>query len=395
MSISYQRGQVSILVERFREGRGRIQVLAGPRQAGKSTIAQQAADRLKGELHFHYASADEPGLKDSAWIAAQWEIAREISEGEGERAALVLDEVQKLPAWSETVKRLWDEDTRSGFGPRVTLLGLSPLMVGIGLTESLAGRFEVIRVPHWSYAEMRDAFGWDLDRFIYFGGYPGAATMIDDESRWRSYVLDSLIEPTIARDVLLVERVDKPALLRQLFVLGCQYAGQVLSYTKMLGQLADAGNTTTLAHYLELLGGAGMIVGLEKYSASQVARRRSSPKLCVLNNALISAQAESSFEGTRADRGRWGRLVENAVGAHLINAAASESTVGYWRDRGKEADYVVESKGELVAIEVKSGPRSRGGGGMEAFLGAHPGARPLLIGGDGIPLEEWFERRWS
>jgi len=389
MSNSYNRPVLGTLVERLREPRRRIQVLAGPRQTGKTTLALQARERLQPEIPVHYASADDPGLRDRAWLEAQWEIGRGLARESKTGAVLALDEIQKLPRWSETAKRLWDADTVSGgeTTPRVVLLGSSPLLVGRGLTESLAGRFETIRIAHWSFKEMRDAFGWDLDRYIYFGGYPGAAELVEDESRWRSYLLDALIETTISRDVLLTERVEKPALLRRLFELGCRYSGQILSYTKMLGQLDDAGNTTTLAHYLELLSGAGMLTGLGKYSGSAVQRRRSSPKLCALNTALISAQSGRSFADTRGDGASWGRLVESAVGAHLINTAEPGTAVTYWRDRGREVDFVVSRGDRLTAIEVKAGARQTSLPGLAAFIDRNPGAKPLIVGGDGIPVE--------
>ena len=236
---------------------------------------------------------------------------------------LVLDEIQKVPGWSEAVKRLWDEDTRLRRALKVVILGSAPLLVQRGLAESLAGRFEVLQLQHWSFAEMREAFGWSLDTYIFYGGYPGAAPLVGEPSRWARYVLDSLVETTIARDVLLLSRVDKPALLRRLFELGCRYSGQILSYTRMLGQLQDAGNTTTLAHYLDLLAAAGMLEGLQKYAGAAVRQRGSSPKLQVLNTALMTAPMGLALEEACADRELWGQLVESAVGAHLANAAAA------------------------------------------------------------------------
>jgi hypothetical protein len=260
-----------------------------------------------------------------------------------------------------------------------------------GLTESLAGRFELIRVPHWSFGEMRDAFGWSLEQFFYFGGYPGAAPLIGDRDRWARYILDSLVETTISRDILLLARVDKPALLRRLFQLGCDYSGQVLSYQKMLGQLQDAGNTTTLAHYLELLSGAGMLTGLQKFSGRRVRQRGSSPKLIVLNTALMTAAAPREFDEARHDREFWGRLAESAVGAHLLNTSAGSTfEVFYWRERNREVDFVVRAGRRMVAIEVKSGRKRNAFSGMDEFAKAFHPHRVLLIGGEGIPLEEFL-----
>jgi hypothetical protein len=306
---------------------------------------------------------------------------------------LALDEVQKISGWSETVKRLWDEDSRTGRPLKVVLLGSAPLLMQQGLTESLAGRFENLRVPHWSYAEMQAAFGFSLEQYLYFGGYPGAAPLITDPQRWRRYLLDSLIETTIARDVLLMTRVDKPALLRRLFDLGCRYSGQVLSYTKMLGQLQDAGNATTLAHYLDLLSGAGMLTGLQKFAGHAVRQRGSSPKLQVLNTALMTAQSGLSPDEARTDREFRGRLVESAVGAHLANAAAGgECELFYWRERNQEVDFVVRVGRVVIAIEVKSGRAPDAFPGSGAFAQAFKPTRTLLVGGDGISLEEFLTR---
>jgi len=247
-----------------------------------------------------------PGPRDRAWIAAEWDEARPLT-GDGRDALLVLDEVHKITQWSETVKRLWDEDTRADRPLRVLLLGSSPLLVQRGLAESLAGRFEIIRVGRWSLREMRDAFGWDVERYVFFGGHPGAAELVDDSPRWGTYVRDALIETTISRDVLLLQPIQKPALLRQLFALACEYSARVVSCTKLLGQLQDKGNTATLAHYLELLEGAGMIRGLQKYSGSRVRQRGSSPKLLALNTALVSAMPGLTFADARRDPGVWGR----------------------------------------------------------------------------------------
>lgn len=308
-------------------------------------------------------------------------------------ALLVLDEIQKVAGWSETVKRLWDADTVKKVPLKVVLLGSAPLLIQRGLTESLAGRFEIIPVVHWSYAGMREAFGWDIDRYIYFGGYPGAVDLISDRQRWSRYIIDSLIETTISRDIMLMTRVDKPALLRRLFHLGCNYSGQILSYQKMIGQLQDAGNTTTLAHYLELLSGAGMLTGLQKLSVQRIKQRASSPKLQVLNTALLSAQSNLSFEDARRDREFWGRLVESAVGAYLINSTTGINLeVFYWRERGREVDFILKSNKTIVAIEVKSGNSKASLQGMEEFGKIFKPKRKLLIGGDGISLEKFLSQ---
>ena len=392
--MSYQRPQYAILASRLDEPRRFIQVVAGPRQVGKTTLVQQVCEA--SGLPVQFASADEPTLRGPEWIAQQWEIAR-LMQSERD-AVLVLDEVQKVAGWSETVKRLWDEDTRKKRAIKVILLGSAPLLIQRGLSESLAGRFEVLHLPHWSAEEMHQAFGWTVQQSIFYGGYPGAASLISDHDRWVRYVRDSLIETTLSRDVLLLSRVDKPALLRRMFELGCRYSGQILSYTKMIGQLQDAGNTTTLAHYLELLGAAGMLTGFPKYAGEVVRSRGSSPKLQVFDTALLSALSGYRFEEAQADREYWGRLTESAVGAHLANAAAAgKYEVFYWRDRNREVDFVVRAGRRLIAIEVKSGRAREVLPGMQAFNEAFKPDRLLLVGGDGIAVEDFLRQpieRW-
>ena len=226
--MSYVRPAGVALLDRLREPRRFIQVVSGARQVGKTTLVRQVMDRLSSPAR--YASADEPGLRGREWIVQQWEAARLLAaRADGGGALLALDEIHKIDGWSETVKGLWDADARDEVPLKVVLMASSPLLIQRGLTESLAGRFEVLRLPHWSLAEMRDAFGWSLDQYLFFGAYPGAAPLRTEPERWARYVLDALIEPTIARDVLLGSRVDKPALLRRLFELGCLYSGQILS----------------------------------------------------------------------------------------------------------------------------------------------------------------------
>ncbi len=388
----FKRPIFNVLRRRFSEPRRFIQVLSGPRQTGKTTLARQLM--AEDILPSHYASADEPTLKDYVWIEQQWETARTKIKKRGRRkkkGLLVLDEVQKVPGWSETVKRLWDEDSAVGLPLHILILGSSPLLVQRGLTESLAGRFESIPVTHWSFAEMHEAFGWDVEQYIFYGGYPGAASLIHDHNRWSRYIIDSLIETTVSRDILLMTRVDKPALLRRLFDLGCSYSGQVLSYQKMLGQLQDAGNTTTLAHYLNLLRGAGLLMGLPKYAGARVRQRASSPKLLVLNTALMTATSHLTLREAKQDTDYWGHLVETSVGATLANEIkGTDIELFYWLSRNREVDFVLCRGKTLVAVEVKSGRRKTGLQGIKAFSREFAVKRNLLVGKQGIPLDEFL-----
>ena len=372
--------------DRIEEPRKFIQVLLGPRQVGKTTLVHQVSKEL--EIPSYYATADTATLEDLGWLATQWEVARH--KAAGKEALLIIDEVQKIPNWSSLVKKLWDEDSREGLALKVVLLGSSPWLMQKGLSESLAGRFEVIPITHWSFVEMEQMFNFDLDHYIYFGGYPGPADLVRDEKRWRNYINDALIETTISRDIILMTQVNKPVLLRRLFQLGCTYSGQILSFQKMLGQLQDAGNTTTLAHYLSLLQGAGLMRGLEKYTLKSIKARGSSPKFQVYNTALMSAMGALTFAGAKKDTKYWGRLVESAVGAHLVNSARESSIeIFYWRDGDHEVDFVLKRGEEFIPIEVKSASMSNCSG-LVHFEKRYKIKRQLLIGGDGIPVEEFL-----
>lgn len=386
MRQAFERPLVAAIERRLSRPPPLLQVVVGPRQVGKSTAARAIAARWAGPVHA--AAADLPLPPGPEWIEAQWTLARRYPARPA--PLLVLDEVQKVRGWSESVKALWDEDRAAGRSLRVLLLGSSALLLSRGASESLAGRFFLHRCPHWSFDECRRAFGWDLDRFIFFGGYPGAAPLADDEPAWRAYVTDSLIDTVLSRDVLAMQTVAKPALLRHLFGLAAAFPAQILSYNKMLGQLQDAGNTTTLAHYLRLLERAFLVSGLERFSAGRARTRGSSPKLVLWNDALVTAVGLRSFAETRADSALWGRLVENAVGAHLLGRLEDPIyEVTYWRERNQEVDYVVRAGTRVWGLEVKSGRPARLPG-LEAFLRSHRKAVPLVIGSGGLPVAEFL-----
>jgi len=387
--MTYQRPLKSVLLGELSRPTPVIHVLIGPRQVGKTTIARQIQESIG--IPTIYATADSPVPLDAAWIETSWRRAVAEGAASGAPVLLILDELQKVRGWSETLKLLWDNRS-AGPEIRVLILGSSALLMQEGLTESLAGRFFLHRCTHWDYPECRDAFGWTLEQWIYFGGYPGAAGFTENETAWKRYIADSLIETVLARDVLQMSKVAKPVLLRHLFALAATLPAQAVSYTKMLGQLHDAGNTTTLAHYLKLLESAFLASGLELFSHGRQRKRGSSPKLVLWNNALVNALSTRSFADSFGDTVWWGRLVENAVGACLCNSLHSvEYTVTYWREGGHEVDFVVARGNDVWAIEVKSG-RSGKTSGLTRFRTRYPEARVLLVGGQGIPLEEFFSR---
>lgn len=349
-------------------------------------------------MSFHYATADTAMLQSPAWLEEQWAIARTLYDERKTPTVLAIDEVQKVADWSAHVKRLWDEDTFAGVDIKVVLTGSSSLLLNEGLSESLAGRFEVIPYTHWRWPECRDAFGWDLDTFLFYGGYPGTASLIGEPERWRAYVLDSIVETTVSRDLLLSTRVLKPALLRRVFDLACEYAGRELTYEKMVGALQDVGNTTTVAGYLDLLRTAGLVAALPKYAGDASRQRRSTPKLAVFNTALMTAVGGLALERTRADHEAWGRLVDAAVGADLLAKTQLESTaLSYWRaskgGKGMEVDYVVSDGDRIHAIEVKSGDSVGSLAGLEVFRHEFGGRVVTeVVGTGGTPLEEFLGR---
>ncbi|MCF7799984.1 AAA family ATPase [Candidatus Babeliales bacterium] len=380
-----------LILKRIQESRKFIQVLLGPRQVGKTTLALQVAEEL--DKPFYYVSADTATLQDLTWLQQQWEIARQkIVKDKG--CVFIIDEVQKIPNWSSLIKMLWDEDTRNKTDLYVIILGSSPWLVQKGLTESLAGRFEIIPVTHWSFFEMNKIFGWSLDKYAYFGGYPGAVSLANEEdpSRWKNYINDSIIETTISRDILLMTQINKPVLLRRLFQLGCIYSGQILSYTKMLGQLQEGGNVTTIANYLDLLAGAGLLMGLQKYANQEVRQRGSSPKFTVFNNALMTAQTNKTFNQAKDDREFWGRLIESMVGAHLLNSIrGTQIELFYWREGDKEIDFVLKYGDKLTAIEVKSGYENFRRSGIDLFVNQFKPNRILLVGDKGMPIIDFLD----
>lgn len=383
------RPQLKILQDRLEEPRRFIQVLAGPRQIGKTTLIDQLVARL--QVPVSSITADTIAPENIEWIADQWEAVRKTMElAQQQEHVLIIDEIQRLNNWSEMVKREWDYDTRYRMNIKVILLGSSRLLIQDGLNESLAGRFELIHMPHWSFLEMQEAFGFTMEQYIYFGGYPGAAILVSDERRWRNYMRRTIINPSIEKDVLMTKRILKPELMRRLFELGASYSAELVSFNKLIGQLQDAGNTTTMANYLTVLDEADLLCGLQQYSPDKIRRYRSIPKFQVFNTALQSACQANTYSNIYIDRQRWGRWVESAVGAHLLNGAADgEYQVYYWRDGNDEMDFVLVRGEEVLGLEVKRGRRTAGNG-MAAFKRRFPTAKTLVIGTGGLALDLFF-----
>ncbi len=386
----FERPHLKSIRARIDEPRKFIQVILGPRQVGKTTIMTQLLPKLS-VLNL-YESADAISATNSTWLLQVWESARLRMKASGaSEFLLVIDEIQKIDNWSEIVKQQWDRDTRENVNLKVILLGSSRLLIQKGLTESLSGRFETMFIGHWSYPEMQQAFGWNIQQYVYFGGYPGSATLISNEERWKNYINDSLIETSISKDILMLTRVDKPALLKRLFELGSLYSGQILSYTKIIGQLQEAGNTTTLANYLQLLSDSGLLGGLDKYAGDIIRKRGSSPKFQVYNNALITSLSNETYEKAIINPELWGRLVESSVGAHLINHSISERfNLYYWRDGNYEVDFILEKGDKLIGLEVKSGVRAENAG-MGKFKERFNPEKVLLVGTGGIPYDEFLK----
>lgn len=383
------RRQYNELKSRLSESRNKIQVISGPRQVGKSTMVKQI---LKDSaIPNMLVTADNVPNNDTQWIGEVWDTARaRMKFSNSNQFILVIDEIHKIENWSEAVKKEWDTDTFNDVNIKVVILGSSRLLLKDGLTESLAGRYEIIRMPHWSFAEMKEAFGFDINQYIYFGGYPGGACFIKEGKRWANYIKDSIVAPAISKDILTTKNIFKPVLIQQLFELGCTYSGEELSLNKMLGQLLDAGNVTTLANYLNTLNESRLLCGLQKYAKDNARKYNSVPKLMVYNTALLSALSHINFEKAFTNPSIWGRWVESAVGAYLLNESDEIGCkVYYWRERNQEVDFIIEYNNNLVALEVKSGRRTSNYG-IKLFQQRFQPTQSIIIGSGGIPVEEFL-----
>jgi predicted AAA+ superfamily ATPase len=360
---TFKRRFVSRLEERFLAESPLIQVLIGPRQVGKTTGVRQFLQR--SQKPFCYANADDVLVSDRNWLLEQWQKALALGDG----SLLVIDEIQKIPNWAESIKANWDAEPGR---LKVLLLGPSALQLHGGLKESLAGRFELTRVHHWSFAELREAFGYDLTRYLTYGGYPGAVQFENDPDRWYAYMKESIVEAVIGKDILQNRKVANPALFRQAFEILCHYPAQEISYTKLLGQLQERGNTDLVKYYIELYGGAFLIYSLQKYSEKAWLARSSSPKMLPACPALHTMAGGAI---SPADPERRGRLFELAVGAELLQLPGE---LFYWRESQAEVDFIYKYQGRLYAIEVKSG-RKKSSKGLGVFREKFPHAFCIIV----------------
>lgn len=385
----YKRTEYHIIKRRLEEPRKFLQVVMGPRQVGKSTVVKQVLQDL--DVPYQFYSADNVPASNTAWVSNCWAAVRSLKESKRlQSIILVIDEIQKISNWSEVVKKEWDDDTFHDRNIKVLLLGSSRVLLEKGLSESLGGRFEEIRMTHWSYPEMKECFGFTLDQFLFYGGYPGAADLINDPDRWEQYVQSAIIDATINKDILMNTPISKPALLRQTFELGASYSGELLSLTKMLGSLQDAGNTVTLAGYINLLDESGLLCGLQKYSIDTARRRASIPKFQVYNNALKMVYNPHTFEQAIMDRKGWGRIFESGIGAWIVSQAfVHRLDVFYWRERNDEVDFILRKKGAVVAIEVKSNAEKNTDG-LHVFREKFNPKSAFIVGDGGISAEDFL-----
>ncbi len=336
----------ALLTQRLAEPpSGRVQLLAGPRQVGKTTLL--LALSLKRRTTSQYLAADSPEASLPAAWERLWQRAEEIAKDKG-RATVFLDEVHLFSQWSQRLKAQLDRVRRFKLPIHVVATGSSALLMGEGLRESLAGRFERLTLSHWSVSEAKRLLKLGdkaADIVVRYGSYPGALPLRRDALRFRAYMRDAIIEPAISKDVLALALVKKPALLRQVFAVASSSPAQIVSLQKLQGQLQDKGALETLRHYLELLEEAFLVASLPKLSTQEFRQRASPPKLVVLNNALITTVADSAAHV--------GAAVENACLASAWNAG---QTVRYWREEPHEVDGVLDGSWGSWAMEVKTGP---------------------------------------
>lgn len=354
----------SAIAERFKKGFKEIQVLLGPRQVGKTTSILSFLKKYKGP--YLYISADEVLETDLNWLDQAWQKAFDLSP----QCLLVIDEIQKVQDWSSQIKRLWDKQKISKKSRlKLFLLGSSSLKIQKGLSESLTGRFELLRAYHWNYLETQKIKKMSFENYLLYGGYPGAYDHIKDPVRFSSYLTKSIIQTVIEKDILQYHRIKNPALFKQLFDILSRLPSCEISYTKLLGQLQDKGNTDLVKDYLDLYEGAYLFQQVHKYQTAHFTRKTSSPKIIPMAPALIQ------LDYKKASKENMGLAFEALVGSDLLRAELSTT---YWRDKDNEVDFVVEYKNRIIAIEVKSG-KKKSSKSLSAFKIRFPTAVIIFI----------------
>lgn len=374
------------LLKRLREpAPGRLQLLTGPRQVGKTTLLLELCKPLGDGAY--YVAADDPqaglpGFWERIWAEAE----RRTSTGPG---VIFIDEVQHVADWAARIKAQYDRLKRKKIPLHIVVTGSSALRLGTGSRESLAGRFERLVLTHWSASALKETFGFSSSdatlTAVQLGSYPGALQFRGDTSRWRAYVRDSIIEPAIGRDVLALGVVRRPALLRQIFAVAVASPAQIVSLQKLQGQLQDRGALETVAHYLALLEEAYLVASLQKFAQHEHRRRSAPPKLVVLNNAMLSAMHPEGAPEQSHEPARFGLWVENACLAFAWNAG---QRVTYWREEPLEVDCVTEGNWGRWAIEIKTGiVESTHLKGLLEFCRRNPQFRPLVVTAPGQESE--------
>lgn len=395
--MSYERPLVQTLTNRLQEPRRFVQVIVGPRQTGKTTALRTVLKKLSSptanvRIESMLVRAESQTTTGRQWLIAQWNEARLRAKAAGDRPfILAIDEIQLIEQWSSVVKALWDADTDAELDLRVVLTGSSALLLQRGLREAMTGRFELHHCQQWDYVECETAFAMNLEEYLYFGGYPGAAELRCEPDRWLAYMQEAIILPSVLRDVVSQQPVTKPALMSSLFTLGCSYSAQEVSLRKLMGQLDDAGNATTIATYLQMLSDAGLLTGIQKYDLAGVRRKASSPRLAVHDTGLMVANQGPTRNLLLQDPVLKGHLVESAIGAYLLRRSRSEHfDVWWWRDKnGLEVDFVLTNGQAITGIEVKSG-KVRSLAGLDAFCAATTGVHRIVIGGAQVTVEDFL-----
>lgn len=357
---------------------GRIQMLTGPRQVGKTTMLLDIAKTYGDQAIYLAADAPEAALQQ--WWLTQW--ARAVRTARVGRCVLIIDEVHAMPNWSRLIKAAIDEVYREQLPLHLVISGSAALPLAGGARETIAGRFEHLTLRHWSARDLQDVFAMTeheaVNTYVRYGAFPGSLRWISDLPRWRVYLNESIIAPAVGRDLLLLETIRKPALLRQVFAISIGHPGEIVSVQKMAGSLVETGALETIAHYLTILGEAYLVAALPKFSATEIRRKASPPKLVPLSNAFLAVSSPNEPPTPQTNPRVWGHWLENACIAYAVNAG---DRVSYWREEPLEVDMVVDGVDGKWAIEVKSGEfTSYDLQGLMTFTARHPDYRPLVIG---------------